>query len=498
MNTSGHPPNESKKRRCKSSLIMLAFAFLLVSCPALLAQLPEWTTPVTINTDMFYKLAYPAMAIGHDGSIFVVWQHYSERPYDILAQIYFTSYGGQSWSTELALTDSGGTAWTPDIAVDTLGLPHIVWEDYTSSEIYHRWFDGVRWSEPVNVSQTSGASFYPQVVIDKQNRIHVVWHDNTTGRYSVYYREYDGSQWSALKVISDSLFDAGDPRIAVDSQNNLHVVFDCYTGPPPYNNYDIFYRKCTGGVWSTLERLSTDTLESVYADVATNQSCEPMVVWQQSLGFTTGPVVIQSYVTRFDGFTWSNPESISGTSQSLAPRITMDTRGGAHAVWEVFDQSTRTSSILYSHLNFDKWAVPSILSDPIDHAGGPVIKTDSLGLSHVVFVTSDNRIWYAHRMSTDAVAPTGGQVAEEIVLEQNYPNPFNPTTVIRYGLPHDAKVVLKVCDILGREVRSLPIGYQPAGEHSLVFDGSNLSSGTYYYQIRTDQFTRMRKMILLR
>ncbi|MBI4428747.1 MAG: T9SS type A sorting domain-containing protein, partial [Ignavibacteriales bacterium] len=68
-------------------------------------------------------------------------------------------------------------------------------------------------------------------------------------------------------------------------------------------------------------------------------------------------------------------------------------------------------------------------------------------------------------------------------LFQNYPNPFNPETIIRYDLPNDAFVSLKVLDLLGREVVSLVSGHRVAGKHAATFSASRLPSGVYFYRI---------------
>jgi hypothetical protein len=81
-------------------------------------------------------------------------------------------------------------------------------------------------------------------------------------------------------------------------------------------------------------------------------------------------------------------------------------------------------------------------------------------------------------------------------LSQNYPNPFNPTTVIGYTLPRNEEVVLKVYDILGREVARLVNEHETAGTHSVKFDGSNLASGVYFYRIQAGNLNSIRKMLL--
>jgi len=84
------------------------------------------------------------------------------------------------------------------------------------------------------------------------------------------------------------------------------------------------------------------------------------------------------------------------------------------------------------------------------------------------------------------------------MLFQNYPNPFNPSTQIRYDLPEQAFVTLKVFDILGREVQTLVDRQQQAGRYEVPFDARNVSSGVYFYQLRANGFQETKRMIIVR
>ena len=89
---------------------------------------------------------------------------------------------------------------------------------------------------------------------------------------------------------------------------------------------------------------------------------------------------------------------------------------------------------------------------------------------------------------------------EEYSLMQNYPNPFNPSTVIKYSVRENTHVVLKVFDMLGREVSTLLDEEKPAGTYKISFDAARagLSSGTYFYSIKAGDFVQTKKMILLK
>ena len=83
-------------------------------------------------------------------------------------------------------------------------------------------------------------------------------------------------------------------------------------------------------------------------------------------------------------------------------------------------------------------------------------------------------------------------------LEQNYPNPFNPTTKISYTLAKSGSVKLTVHDVLGREIAVLVNGDENAGGHTVEFNASNLSSGIYFYQLKADGFSSVKKMMLVK
>lgn len=89
-------------------------------------------------------------------------------------------------------------------------------------------------------------------------------------------------------------------------------------------------------------------------------------------------------------------------------------------------------------------------------------------------------------------------VPTEYALEQNYPNPFNPTTIIRFGLPEQSNVTLKVYNLLGQEVATLLNTVKAAGWHEVNFNASSLSTGLYIYRIEATNFVSIKKMMLVK
>jgi hypothetical protein len=101
--------------------------------------------------------------------------------------------------------------------------------------------------------------------------------------------------------------------------------------------------------------------------------------------------------------------------------------------------------------------------------------------------------------STPSGIGNNTQSASDFNLYQNYPNPFNPSTSIEFFLPKQSLVNLKVYDIVGKEIATLVNNEtRKEGLHQVNFDGSNLSSGIYYYKINTGEFTDIKKMMLVK
>lgn len=87
---------------------------------------------------------------------------------------------------------------------------------------------------------------------------------------------------------------------------------------------------------------------------------------------------------------------------------------------------------------------------------------------------------------------------KEFQLFQNYPNPFNPSTTIKYAIPLDGNVKIKIYDILGKEVLSLLSEFKKAGIYNIKFNSDNLTSGIYFYKIISGNYSATKKMLLLK
>jgi len=100
--------------------------------------------------------------------------------------------------------------------------------------------------------------------------------------------------------------------------------------------------------------------------------------------------------------------------------------------------------------------------------------------------------------STDVEETKSIEIPEEFSLYQNYPNPFNPTTVISFALPKAMDVSIVVYNSLGQKVKELVNNTLSAGNHSVEMNGTDLTSGLYFYRIATPEFSKTMKMMLVK
>jgi hypothetical protein len=102
------------------------------------------------------------------------------------------------------------------------------------------------------------------------------------------------------------------------------------------------------------------------------------------------------------------------------------------------------------------------------------------------------------KSSFKQVSFEGSLEVKDYALEQNYPNPFNPTTTINYQIKEDGLVTLKIYDILGAELKTLVNEEKTKGRYTHSFDGSDLATGVYIYQLKVNDFVSSKKLMLLK
>jgi len=192
------------------------------------------------------------------------------------------------------------------------------------------------------------------------------------------------------------------------------------------------------------------------------------------------------------------------------------TQNGRYIVYS----DTDSTEVIVNQSNLNKKGWQKVGTVYLSEGNRKVLKIDNTYLEAGKYLTADAvMIMINRKLSPDVVITNVEEEKEtiatqptEFVLEQNYPNPFNPVTKIKYTIPNvtlsassraesrdeGSRVQLKVFDVLGKEVATLVNEEKPAGSYEVDFNANGLSSGAYFYQLKTGSFVQTNKMILLR
>lgn len=107
-------------------------------------------------------------------------------------------------------------------------------------------------------------------------------------------------------------------------------------------------------------------------------------------------------------------------------------------------------------------------------------------------------VWKFHTAVGTAVERPDDEVPVNHFLVQNYPNPFNPETTIAFDMPRSGNVVLKVYDLMGRDVATLVSDTLPAGRHEVLWNATGHASGVYVYRLQCEGYAAVRAMVVMR
>jgi len=490
----------------------------------------SWGTDTRLTNNSPGNSGFPSVSVS-SSVVHVVWMDNRNGNREIFYKR--SPDGGISWGADILLTNDPADSWYPSASVSG-SVVHVVWYDYRSgnNEIYYKRSTdgGLTWGADTRITYNPSESNYPSVAVSS-SVVHVVWNDARDPNTEIYYKRSTdaGISWGADIRLTNSIYTYGDPSVAV-SGSVVHVVWR--------KSADIYHKRSTdGGIsWGTDTRLSTTIFgESWYPSVAVLDSVVH-VVWESYVGNRE----IYAKRSTNSGISWGTDTRLTNnSSQSLNSSVSAS-GSVVHVVW--MDQRDVGNGEIYYKRdpagNFLPPLPPSNLTaytisssrinlNWIDNSHNETgfkierstnstnwLLKDSVGSNIVTYADTGltgNTVYFyrvysynptgVSAYSNIAIATTlmtgvhqyGGEIPKEFKLNYNYPNPFNPSTKIKFAVPPSPRgeglgVRLIIYDALGREVQTLVNEALLPGTYEVDFpapagDGSNFSSGVYYYTL---------------
>lgn len=329
----------------------------------------------------------------------------------------------------------------------------------------------------------------------------------TTGSYQYQYTYYKNSDWVDSMIYTAAFIQNDNTREVTNSAKGRNIVMNNVKRSPKLG-----YKKSDVAV-----NLFANKPEVVIGvdSVQTSLNVELFEAYFPPLGWK---VFNQDGFITFGQFTGANGPTIGGARTVIMDFFDYNIPGQKDSMYsKVYSGLLSSDSIRfdyayaqYNSLNIDslivKISTDGGLTFPTEifRKGGLPLATAPQTTSF--FIPSNNTQWrrFSYPLSDIVSINTSlHNIPQSFQLNQNYPNPFNPNTIISYELPLNIHVKLVIYDILGKEIITLVNEKQNAGVYEVVFDalhgqGVNLSSGIYYYQILTDNFSDTKRMAFIK
>lgn len=317
---------------------------------------------------------------------------------------------------------------------------------------------------------------------------------NSTDQGGLWYSTDAGTSWTQLQLRSSSSLpydvDVNDIIFSYESGHNVAYVgvsYDLNISDPSKRGYSIYRAEWNDSTstWSvrqdmqppytstgspivvTIMDIEIDTANSIIYACGTDASVNHPVVYYKDLA----------------GSNLWTPFSVSGfpASNALGKAITV----GDGFIYCAVD------NVIYVYSSTDSsWSIG--YSYPVGTQINVLYYDDLL--------VGTGTGLYKHTNTLGVNDNHQNASVNKFKLEQNYPNPFNPTTRIRYFVNEQARVTIKLFDVLGCEIITLVDDYKMPGEYILEINGNKLglNSGIYFYQLRTSNFTAVKKLVFLK
>jgi hypothetical protein len=476
----------------------------------------------------------PRIAMDQYGNFVVVCEDDRDGNgvYDIYARGFYVS-GTEHFSSRIVNLNINGNQKSPQIAMNNAGDFVVVWEDDQDGNsiynIYMRGFnpDGtVRFEQKkVNNSSSSGQKYKPAIAMSANGNFIVCWEDdqNNNGSYDISMCGFnsDGTELFAQSTVNINT--AGQqfwPGISMDDAGNFVVVWQ-----DDLDNNGFYEIKMRGFNPDGTERFEQTTVNTNSSgqqkrpEIAMSQSGNFVVTWeddQDNNGY---------YDIRMRGFTPYGTErftqfkvNTNGGGQQYRAGIVSSATGEFVVVWEDDNDNNGVYDIyargFYSN-GTERFADITINTVTAGQQRTPAIDMDNQYNFVVVWGDDQDEDGYFQILAkgfnsyglqrfpdiivTSVASDLNPAIVEDFKLFQNYPNPFNPGTIIEFSLPENVNnAMLSIYNVLGEKITELVNSALIAGKYSYTWNAQNLATGIYIYELRTEKFSSIKKMILMK
>ncbi|MDQ3021134.1 MAG: T9SS type A sorting domain-containing protein [Bacteroidota bacterium] len=490
-------------------IFLFSLFFFLLNSLQLHSLFPQLISDFKVNDDLTsYPHFRPKVGADDSGNFILVWQDERFTTSTIFNKTIFCqryNKQGLPLGVNFRLTKNLDTASTPDISVKDNGSFIICWTDRSNSEISVRLFDSN--ADPVSpkitVSESNFSNTIPAISSDQKGNFVIAWenYSDTTGD-GVYYQRFDsiGTKIEHNENVSDQAQVSRKRYPDIVSKRDGSFIICWQDNRLDGIEYDIYMQMFN----SIGERIGNNTLvnEEIFITqeapkISSDSSGNFCITWNDQRFFAS--TFCQFYDRNGqklgNNILVSNNELPTVISSKPNGDIAIGMGRGLPSNMQRIrnDRTLIGSSFSISNQAPSSWKIQS----------GLTIRNN-----RIINAWQDNRnghfdiycnvLSYSNPDSTVSINNLSSEIPDQFKLWQNYPNPFNPKTKIAFQILKPALVIVKVYNILGKEIENLVNKKLSAGKYEVEFSSKDLSSGTYYYKMITENYSETKKMTIIK
>lgn len=457
-----------------------------------------WTADVINNTASF---GFPCLTMREGVTVFAAHQSGTVGT-RVWQDVIFGGFSLTELTGMQPITGANQPIW-PHIAGTTSGnlVVTAAPNDGTTFFGYTAVYSGSTWGAYAEMPQIGGPSGNFEVTSGANGNVAIIGTDYANAINLTYFLSNDnGTTFGPANVIAPYIVSGSDTSFfsitggwqgVFDNAGNLHIVcagFNTTAATFP-NQYTTEFKNPTLYHWSQATGFTTiaSNANLDIADTLTQVNMAP--IGQPTLTILPNGTMVCGFTAFLNGYT-----QVTENGEVLNAGEIFYTTSSTGTTWTPLVNLTNTPNVEEKHPS-----LPITMNPSGNGEIGITYLRDTWAGSWV-----QNAAWGKGPVYGiyKTFNPTGIKedvsLAETYNLYQNYPNPFNPSTTISYYIQKSGLVSLKVYNMLGKEVANLVNEVQNVGPKQISFNGSNLSSGIYYYTISTGDFTDTKKMMLIK
>jgi hypothetical protein len=433
-----------------------------------------------------------AWSVAANGNIVhVVWQDRRDG-YDIYYKR--STDGGTNWGADILLTvDSTAYAGSPALTVSGQYV-HVAWIDHRfgSNQIFYKRStdNGTSWGVETKLTYGNTGALCPSVAVSA-SFVHIVFNQYLNGYSQICYKRSTdgGTSWGADTWLTNNSPGTFSPSVAVNGTLVQVAWSDSRDG-----NFEIYHKRSTdsGANWGADTRLTNTTATSYMPTVAIAASLV-QVVWQE---YINGKWQLNHIRSTDGGTSWGTISQLTNSTGSSFLSNLAVSASIVHLVWsdirdlnyEIYYKRSTNSGI--------SWGADTRLTNDTNSSLNPSVAISG-SVVHVVW--RGIGVYYKRNPTGNVgIQNISTEIPSKYSLGQNYPNPFNSTSNLKFQIANFVNAKIVVYDIQGREVQTLVNETLQPGTYETTFDGSNLSSGIYFYKLIAGDFTETKRLTLLK